>query len=215
MAAPATSGSSSLLIAPPKAEDRQEHVDEDVKEFDDLIARSLASALRGSADLANMLPTGTLLLFQTLDPILRRAGSCQDKTLSAAFLIVCSVVCFVLSFTDSFEAPNGKVYYGFATFRGMWTPQIEQPCPGVDLSKFRITVGDFVHAFLTVYVFLTTSAFSTDVASCFFTVPDEVVRAAPSITAFLVSSVFLLFPTTRHGIGFPVKPPKTTASSKA
>ncbi|XP_002966216.2 protein DMP7 [Selaginella moellendorffii] len=205
-----TSGAPTSSSSPPDDHDHatdDEKLSDDIKEFQNFISRTLTTALHGSANLANMLPTGTVLFFQMLDPILFRAGSCENKLLSAIFLLVCAILCFTLSFTDSFQAPNGKVYYGLATFRGLWTPQIQ--CT-INLSQYRIRFSDFVHALLAVFAFMTTTTFSTDVVSCFVKVPDSFVGSAPALSGFLVSAVFLYFPTNRHGVGFPLTPPGTS-----
>ncbi|GLJ26020.1 hypothetical protein SUGI_0499050 [Cryptomeria japonica] len=86
------------------------------------IIRAVNRALNLTAHLNNLLPTGTMLAFQVLCPIFSNGGQCDHlhKILTAGLLTLCGISSFVLSFTDSFRAPNGKIYYGFATPRGLW-----------------------------------------------------------------------------------------------
>ncbi|KAL0375819.1 UNVERIFIED_CONTAM: protein DMP9 [Sesamum calycinum] len=109
-------------------------------------------------------------------------------TLSIKRLIAfCAVICFLSSFTDSFTDSDGKLYYGIATFKGLYifnstTDHDEQlPESGgdvdkmnnsstMDLSKFRISLIDFVHAFVSLLVFLAFAFSDSDVQSCFFAV---------------------------------------------
>ncbi|KAH0992105.1 hypothetical protein GBA52_003588 [Prunus armeniaca] len=70
--------------------------------------------------LANLLPTGTVLAFQALTPSISYNGRCHtfNQYLVAFVILVCSVICFVSSFIDSLPW-EGKVYYGFATSKGL------------------------------------------------------------------------------------------------
>jgi heme A synthase len=79
--------------------------------------------LTGTAHLANLLPTGTLLAFQLLTPVFTHNGSCDYVTaqLTRGLLTLLAVSCFLASFTDSWRSPHdGQVYYGFVTRRSMW-----------------------------------------------------------------------------------------------
>ncbi|KAL2490415.1 Protein of unknown function (DUF679) [Abeliophyllum distichum] len=81
------------------------------------VYKTLASA----ANLANLLPTGTVLAFRTLTPSFSNKGTCQlsNKCLTAFLIALCAIICFLSSFTDSF-IEQGKLYYGIATFKGMY-----------------------------------------------------------------------------------------------
>ncbi|XP_008222564.1 PREDICTED: uncharacterized protein LOC103322427 [Prunus mume] len=73
--------------------------------------------LSTAGSLANLLPTGTVLAFQALTPSISYNGRCHtfNQYLVAIVILVCSVICFVSSFTDSLPW-EGKVYYGVATY---------------------------------------------------------------------------------------------------
>ncbi|KAK8589319.1 hypothetical protein V6N13_088171 [Hibiscus sabdariffa] len=83
---------------------------------------SAHKALPGSANLANLLPTGTVFAFQAIIPSFSNNGKCETvhKYMTLGVIIVCSLVCFLSSFTDSFVGDDGKLYYGIATMNGLW-----------------------------------------------------------------------------------------------
>ncbi|VFQ59025.1 unnamed protein product [Cuscuta campestris] len=117
-------------------------------------------ALESTANLANLLPTGTLLAFQLLTPIFTHNGSCDAATrpLTLALLSALALSCFLASFTDSVRAPaGGRVYYGIATPRGM--RMFDAPAAAAagitakDLERYRVGLVDYVHAVLSVLVF--------------------------------------------------------------
>ncbi|KAL5835579.1 hypothetical protein ACOSQ4_015076 [Xanthoceras sorbifolium] len=75
-----------------------------------------------AANLANLLPIGTTLVFQAFMPSFTNNGSClrAHKSLTSSTIICFSVICFFSSFTNSFiAASNGKLYYGLATPNGL------------------------------------------------------------------------------------------------
>ncbi|KAK4406747.1 protein DMP4 [Sesamum angolense] len=200
------------------------------------VHKTLASA----ANLANLLPTGTVLAFRTLIPSFSNKGTCQlsNKCLTTGLIAFCAVICFLSSFTDSFTDSDGKLYYGIATFKGLYifnstTDHDEQlPESGgdedkmnnsstMDLSKFRISLIDFVHAFVSLLVFLAFAFSDSDVQSCFFAVGgadlDVLVVNLPLAAGVFSSFLFMIFPTTRRGIGYadmPVKFKPGVARSK-
>ncbi|KAJ4719530.1 DUF679 domain membrane protein 7 [Melia azedarach] len=79
-------------------------------------------SLSTAANLANLLPTGTVLAFQALVPSFTNNGTClpAHKYLTLGSIVVCSIACFLSSFTDSFIGDNGKLYYGIATIRCLY-----------------------------------------------------------------------------------------------
>ncbi|BBN11472.1 hypothetical protein MPTK1_5g12170 [Marchantia polymorpha subsp. ruderalis] len=81
----------------------------------------------GISNLANLLPTGTFLAFTTIAPIITGNGKCDQPSelwLTMATTIFFAVFCFFSCFTDSFQALDGKVYYGVVGLGGLWTPQL-------------------------------------------------------------------------------------------
>ena len=115
----------------------------------------------------------------------------------------------MLSFTDSFRDAGGAVRYGFATFRGLWV--IDGGAPLEDpraAAGYRIRFLDFVHAVVSVMIFAAVALFDQNVVSCFYPVPSEdaaqVLTVLPVAIGVVGSMLFVAFPTTRHGIGFPL-----------
>ncbi|KAJ0013409.1 hypothetical protein Pint_19962 [Pistacia integerrima] len=84
--------------------------------------KSASKPLATAANLANLLPTGTVLVFQTLSPSFSNNGSClpANRYLTLSIIVACAVVCFFSSLTDSFIDDNGKLFYGIATFKGFY-----------------------------------------------------------------------------------------------
>ncbi|KAK3028265.1 hypothetical protein RJ639_037599 [Escallonia herrerae] len=124
--------------------------------------------------------------------------------------------CFLACFTDSFKSPDGQVYYGFATLKGMWL--FDCPVAGSsegafpDLRKYRLRFIDMVHAVLSVLVFGAVALKDKNVLSCFYPTPthetQEVLDIGPLGIGLLCCFLFVVFPTRRHGIGYPVTPGK-------
>ncbi|KAL9450613.1 hypothetical protein AB3S75_012356 [Citrus x aurantiifolia] len=144
-----------------------------------------------AANLANLLPTGTVLAYQALMPSLSNNGTClaAHKYLSIVALAGCSIVCFLSSFTDSYYS-KGKLYYGIATIDGLHIfnkkdyedegekadNDIEYGVKGTEkervyLDKYKIRWIDFVHAFTSLLVFLVFATTNSDARRCFFPHP--------------------------------------------
>nr|POF15841.1 hypothetical protein CFP56_35277 [Quercus suber] len=168
-----------------------------------------------AANLANLLPTGTVLLFQALTPSLANStGKCQyfNKYLIGSLIIICAATCFLSSFTDSFMVDN-KLFFGFATFKDFWvlnydsvTSQDVETKVRENTKKHKIIPKDYVHAFGSLLVFLIFAFSSSDVLHCFF--PDggenrySMVLYLPLVSGVLSSFLFSLFPTQRKGFGY-------------
>lgn len=175
------------------------------------VHRTLATA----ANLANLLPTGTVLGFRALTPSFSNQGNCHlsNKYLTAILIGICAIACFLSSFTDSFIDSDGKLYYGIASFSGLkifnckynYDNEAESDMQMQDLTQYKICYIDFVHAFLSVMVFLVFALSDSDVQSCYFAVGGEnlkeLVTNLPLGAGVLSSFLFMLFPTTRRGIG--------------
>ncbi|TYH88984.1 hypothetical protein ES332_D01G227300v1 [Gossypium tomentosum] len=178
-----------------------------------LSQRAISQTLASTANLANLLPTGTLLAFQLLVPTFTNNGSCDAATRSMTLLLLLLLLalsCFLASFTDSVKSSDGQVYYGFATFKGMflfdYPDSKESDLP--DLSKYRIKFMDGVHGVLSVLVFGVVALRDKNVLNCFYPTPkhetEEVLNIAPVGVGLICSLLFVVFPTRRHGIGYPV-----------
>ncbi|KAK9119248.1 hypothetical protein Scep_017341 [Stephania cephalantha] len=157
--------------------------------------------------LANFLPTGTLLTFEMVLPSIYGTGHCSSVSTAMinALLSLCTLSCFFFHFTDSFKGPDGKVYYGFVTPRGLavFKPGLEVEVPKDD--KYRVGFHDFVHAAMSVMVFVAIAFSDHRVTDCLFPghvkEMDEVMESFPLMVGIVCSGLFLVFPTTRYGIG--------------
>ncbi|KAJ9174719.1 hypothetical protein P3X46_013334 [Hevea brasiliensis] len=178
-----------------------------------LSQRAISQTLTGTANLANLLPTGTLLAFQLLTPIFTNNGACDSATrpLSLLLFVLLAISCFLASFTDSVKSSDGQVYYGFATFKGIFLFDCPDPASLFDLkdlSKYKIRFIDGVHAVLSVLVFVAVALRDKNAVSCFYPMPkhetQEVLDIVPIGIGLICSLLFVVFPTRRHGIGYPV-----------
>ncbi|CAI0560143.1 unnamed protein product [Linum tenue] len=161
----------------------------------------------GLGNMIRMLPTGTVFMFQFLNPVLSNNGKCQssvNKYMVGALLAVCGFSCCFTSFTDSYVDADGKIRYGIATFRGFWPAS---DSGGTDFSGYRVGVGDFFHAFLSMVVFATVSLLDGNTVSCFYTAFESqqkvLLMALPPVIGMVSSAVFAVFPNKRRGIGYP------------
>ncbi|KAL0698386.1 hypothetical protein Bca4012_054508 [Brassica carinata] len=174
--------------------------------------QAMSQTLTSAANLANLLPTGTLLAFQLLIPVFTTNGSCDYPTriLTLVLLTLLSISCFLSSFTDSVKAEDGNVYYGFATRKGMWV--FDYPDPSglglPDLSKYQIRFVDWIHAVLSMLVFGAVAMRDKNAVSCFYPAPEQetkkVLDIVPMGVGVICGLLFLVFPARRHGIGYPV-----------
>lgn len=172
-------------------------------------------ALSSASDLMKLLPTGTVLAFQALAPSFSNHGVCHaaNRYLVLSLIGACAVSCVLLSFTDSLVGRDGKLYHGAATFWGFYPfnytgtrEQREAAFDDEDLSRFRVTALDFVHAFFSALVFLAVALADASIQGCLF--PDagpdvrELLVNLPLGAGVLSSMVFMIFPTTRKSIGY-------------
>ncbi|MQM12123.1 hypothetical protein Taro_045033 [Colocasia esculenta] len=177
-----------------------------------LIQQAINQTFKSTAHLANLLPTGTVLAFQLLSPIFTSQGRCDDaaRIMTAVLVALCSFSCVFLSFTDSFVDAAGNIRYCLATFSGVWVMDGNAPPPPEKAATYRIKFIDFLHAFMSLSVFAAVALFDQNVVSCFYPIPSaetqEVLTALPVGIGVISSMLFVVFPTTRHGIGFPLSP---------
>ncbi|KAL9687106.1 hypothetical protein QQ045_031502 [Rhodiola kirilowii] len=157
----------------------------------------------GLGNLVKLLPTGTVFLFQFLNPILTNNGNCHvvNKVLSAILLVICAFSCCFASFTDSYKALDGTYRYGIATSTGLW-PNPEN----VDLKSYKLRFGDFMHAALSLIVFAVLSMLDMNTVECYYPEFEEqqkvLMMGLPAVIGALAGGVFMMFPSTRHGIGY-------------
>ncbi|XAR54607.1 hypothetical protein NMG60_11029824 [Bertholletia excelsa] len=167
------------------------------------------TTFRGLANLIKLLPTGTVFIYQFLNPVLTNNGQCQavNKYLSSILFVLCGFSCFLSSFTDSYQGSDGRTHYGFATPSGFY-PAIA--AESVDLKSYRLQLADFVHASLSLVVFTVLALLDGNTVRCFYpsfeSSQKALIMAVPPVLGTVAGVVFMIFPTTRHGIGYrPIK----------
>ncbi|GLT82806.1 hypothetical protein SLE2022_011450 [Rubroshorea leprosula] len=175
-----------------------------------LIQKAISQTFKSTAHLANLLPTGTVLAFQLLSPIFTNQGNCDpvSRFMTAGLVALCGLSCLLASFTDSFRDENGNVCYGFATVHGLWVIDGSDTLPPEVAEKYRLHFIDFMHASMSILVFAAVALFDQNVVGCFYPTPSvdtqEILTAVPVGIGVICSMLFVVFPTKRHGIGFPL-----------
>ncbi|KAK0578934.1 hypothetical protein LWI29_018576 [Acer saccharum] len=175
-----------------------------------LIQKAISQTFQSTAHLANLLPTGTVLAFQLLAPIFTNLGNCDSvsRTMTSGLVVLCGLSCLLLSFTDSFKDKNGNVCYGFATVRGLWIIDGSATLPPEFAAKYRLRFIDFMHSLMSILVFAAVALFDQNVVNCFYPTPSdetkEILTSLPVGIGIICSMLFVVFPTRRHGIGFPL-----------
>ncbi|CAN4111200.1 unnamed protein product [Withania somnifera] len=176
-----------------------------------------AKVLAGASNLANLLPTGTVLAFQTLMPSFTDGGSClvTHKYLTEGLIIVCAAACFFSSFTDSFLDQNGKIYYGIAVPKSFYVFNYDPIQHNDDrmkdyLRSYRLKKMDFVRALVSLMMFLMFALADANVQDCYWPKADPNMKALfmnlPLAGAIFSTFFFSIFPTTRRGIGYADSP---------
>ena len=171
------------------------------------MAKGVQKTLSKTSMLANFLPTGTLLTFEMVLPSIYRNGECSPVTTTMIHVLLglCSLSCFFFHFTDSFRGPDGKVYYGFVTSKGLavFKPGLDVEIPKDE--RYKLGLTDFVHALMSVMVFAAIAFSDHRITDCLFRGHekdmDEVMESFPLMVGIVCSGLFLVFPTTRYGIG--------------
>ncbi|CAN4112825.1 unnamed protein product [Withania somnifera] len=160
--------------------------------------------LNGLGNLIRLLPTGTVFIYQFLNPILTNNGHCTiiNKYLSGILIALCGFSCGVSCFTDSYTDKDGTTRYGIATMKGLWPTT-----SSVDTSSYKVRVDDFVHAFFTIGVFGVVTILDRNTVDCFFpafeSIEKMLIMVLPPAVGAISSVVFMVFPNKRHGIGYP------------
>ncbi|CAM6096733.1 unnamed protein product [Calypogeia fissa] len=173
----------------------------------------------GASNLANLLPTGTFLAFTAIAPIITDNGVCDDPFefwITVAVLIFFALFCVFSCFTDSYQAADGKVYYGLVTCNGLWTPQLPVALHPGDKEEYKLTWIDVMHSVLSLAVFAACALMTSNIRNCFYPKIDHnVMTIVPAVVGFFVSAVFVTFPSKRHGVGFPVSPASFSYASRS
>ncbi|KAI4983042.1 hypothetical protein ZWY2020_023534 [Hordeum vulgare] len=180
-----------------------------------------ATVMSSVSNLAQLLPTGTVLAYQALSPSFTNHGKCEtsNQWLTGALVVILALSCLFFAFTDSVVGRrDAKLYYGFATPRGFNVFNFsseEERQEWDDLDQFRrlrLRPLDFVHAFFAAVLFLTVAFSDVGLQNCFFPEAgrntEELLKNLPMGMAFLSSFVFIIFPTKRKGIGFTDNTPR-------
>ncbi|MED6135601.1 hypothetical protein PIB30_048057 [Stylosanthes scabra] len=140
-----------------------------------IMAKGVQKTLNKTSLLGNFLPTGTLLTFEMVLPSVYKNGQ------------------------------YGTIYYGFVTPRGLsvFKPGIPVQVPKEE--KYKVSFTDFVHAFMSVLVFVAIAFSDHRVTNCLFPGHekdmDQVMESFPLMVGVVCSGLFLVFPNSRRGIG--------------
>lgn len=176
-----------------------------------LAQKTIRKTFKGTANLANLLPTGSVLAFNILSPAFTHEGTCPtsvNRTLTLILLGACGFACFFLNFTDSLRDERGKVRYGVATINGMWIVDGSVKIRAGEGGRYKIRLIDFFHAFMSVFVFGAVALFDQNIVKCLYPMPaeeaKELLATLPVIVGLICSFLFVCFPSKRHGIGFPL-----------
>jgi len=172
-----------------------------------IVAKGVQRTLSKTSMLAHFLPTGTLLTFEMVLPSIYGVGHCTSVTssMTLALLILCATSCFFFHFTDSFRAPDGRIYYGFVTRKGLavFKSGLEVEVPKEE--RFKVQFGDLVHAGMSVMVFMAIAFSDQRVTRCLFPghgkEMEEVMESFPLMVGIVCSCLFLIFPKARFGVG--------------
>ncbi|KAD0377772.1 hypothetical protein E3N88_44351 [Mikania micrantha] len=176
-----------------------------------VIQNVISQTFQSTANLANLLPTGTVLAFHLLSPIFTNQGVCDpmSRALTTVLVGLCGLSCFLLSFTDSFVDGDGNICYGFATINGLYVMDGNISLTPEIAAKYKLKFSDFMHAFMSIMVFAAVALFDQNVVNCFYPSPSDDIKnlltTLPIGLGVFFSMLFVAFPSQRHGIGFPAK----------
>ncbi|XVE49979.1 hypothetical protein DITRI_Ditri01bG0125300 [Diplodiscus trichospermus] len=171
----------------------------------------MRKTFKGTAVLSRLLPTGSALTFELLSPVLTNQGRCKTQVsqyLTLGLVAFSASLCFFLSFTDSYRDERGKVRYGVATFKGLWVLDGPVKLSVEKAEKYRLKFIDFVHALVSLMIFIGLALFDQNVVNCFCPTPSEETKELLTVLPASIGAIgcllFVSFPTKRHGIGNPL-----------
>ncbi|KAD2805924.1 hypothetical protein E3N88_39301 [Mikania micrantha] len=172
------------------------------------------------AELAkSMTKMGQPLTYRELSEMVRDADTDGDGQISFTEFqrIMARSAAESLGFTDSFKTSDGQVFYGFATFKGMWVFDYQTAAASgsgsPDLRKYKLRAVDWIHAFVSAFVLVTIAMRDRSVVSCFYPRPSheaqEVLDIVPLGLGLVCSLMFrvcdLSFQNTRYWLpGLPL-----------
>lgn len=160
----------------------------------------------GLGNLIKLLPTGTVFLFQFLNPVATNTGHCatSNKIITAGLFVACAFNCCFSCFTDSYTGSDKQRHYAVVTAKGLWPAPASEK---VDMSKYKLRVGDFAHALFELIVFSVLALLDNNSVRCFYphfeSTEKILVQVLPPVIGMAAGTLFMLFPNTRHGIGYP------------
>lgn len=156
--------------------------------------------------LIKLLPTGTVFVFQFLNPVVTNSGECNatNKWLSSIVLVACGLSCAFSSFTDSYIGSDNQRHYGIVTPKGLWPFSEPEKSKSVD----KLWLGDFVRAALSLLVFAVLGLLDTNTVHCFYpgfeVTQKSLLQVLPTTIGVFAGWVFMIFPDKRNGIGYPL-----------
>ncbi|KAI4345521.1 hypothetical protein L6164_012636 [Bauhinia variegata] len=159
-------------------------------------------------NLVKYLPTGTVFVYQTLNSAATNSGHCEavNKYLSSFLFGICLFVCFMASFTDSYEE-NGERKYVVVTPWGL------APTPTVAHNISPFGPGDVLHAVVASVVFAVLALMDTNTVLCLYPEYESTKRALlqilPPVALAIPCVGCTCFPYKRHGMGYPPGEPTT------
>ncbi|GLT31186.1 hypothetical protein SLA2020_059380 [Shorea laevis] len=125
------------------------------------------AVLSGIARLNVLLPTATILAFTIFAPLPTNDGHCThlSRWLMGSTTVLLAASCIFLTVTDSFRTATRRLYYGVATYRGIWTFNGGRKKPRV-LTEYRLRWNDLFYSSLSLVAFLAFAGSHNDVVAC-------------------------------------------------
>ncbi|KAG2620852.1 hypothetical protein PVAP13_3NG197300 [Panicum virgatum] len=169
-----------------------------------------------SANLLHLLPTGAVMVFQTLVPSFTNKGECQHRSnwwLSLCLVVILAFVCLISAFTDSFF-DGGKLYYGIATpwrlfifnMNHLSHPERKQLANRHRLKARHLRWNDCLRGVVTAGVFVALAFNDLAIQNCFFPHPGfdakQILKNMPLLVSVLSGSLLLPCQTRRNNIDF-------------
>ncbi|THU50313.1 hypothetical protein C4D60_Mb06t18890 [Musa balbisiana] len=159
----------------------------------------------GTTRLHVLLATAIILTFSVFVPLVTDDGECDDlnRWFTAFLVALCAASSVSFTFTNSYRAASGRLYYAVATLRGIRAFNGRRKGPP-EPGTYRLTWSDLFHASLSLVAFLTIALLHDDVMRCYhIDRPRKLTNTVPLVIGFLFSVLFVVFPSRRRGTGYP------------